>query len=203
MTSQDLRFRKLSSQHFKHDLPVLSLGQYDPDSHGEDEFSRKQVWFYVYGDEDIKQEFKTEFMELLEDWFVNDEMDWDMMTLYPTHVKGEVNTNMRDLFMDLAQETGISFDQALQRNQTIRESHEIDDVKAKVINLEGSIDVDRDLDGKNVILVDNIALSGISLLHGANRLKQKGAENVFGVTIGVNGDTIIPDEGQTASQLLD
>ena len=202
MTDGNLMFRRLSSQHFKHDVPVLAINRYYPDSHGEDDFSRKQVWFYTYGDEEIKEEFESKFTKMFEERFVNDDLEWDMMALYPTHVKDEVNPNLRDLFMDVASKTGISFEQVLTRNQNVRESHELEDEKAKVINLEGSIDVNRDIEGKNIILVDNIALSGISLLHGANRLKQKGAENVFAVTIGTNGEVVMPEKDVTASQLL-
>ncbi|PSH01898.1 MAG: hypothetical protein BRC26_02800, partial [Nanohaloarchaea archaeon QH_8_44_6] len=74
-------------------MPVLGLGEYKKDK-GEDDFSRKQVWFYVYGDEDIESEFETELEEMLNSRFVEDSLNWDLMTLYPTHYKGQVNANM-------------------------------------------------------------------------------------------------------------
>lgn len=205
MTDDGYLFRKLSSPHYKHEVPILALDEYKPDSHGQDDFSRKQAWFYTYGDEDIKEEFKSQFVELVNTHFAEDDIEWDMMTLYPTHAESEVNNNLRDLMMDIASETGISLEQVLRRSHTVRESHELEDDKAKVVNLEGSIEIDRDLDGKNVIIVDNITLSGISLLHGANRLKQRGADNVFGLCIGTatNGKGVQkPDQNQSASQLL-
>jgi len=205
MTNNSPVFRNLNSFHFKHEVPLLALNEYQPDSNGKDEFSRKQVWFYVYGDEDIKEEFRSKFVDLVNERFSEDDIEWDLMTLYPTHAKGQVNNNLRDLMMDVASETGISLEQVLERSYTVRESHELQDEKAKVVNLEGSISIDRDLEGKNVILVDNISLSGTSILHGANRLKQKGAENVFALCIGAKTEgknDVRNPENQTASQLL-
>lgn len=205
MTDNGYLFRNLSSPHYKHELPLLALDDYKPNSHGEDDFSRKQVWFYTYGDEDIKEEFKSQFIDLVNKYFADDSIEWDLMTLYPTHAEGVVNPNLRDLMMDVASETGTGFEQVLKRSHTVRESHELQDEKAKVVNLEGSIDVDRDVEGKNVILIDNIALSGVSLIHGANRLKQEGAENVLALSIGATTegrDVSYLDKKQKASELL-
>jgi len=44
------------------------------------------------------------------------------------------------------------FEQILQRSHTVRESHELQDEKAKVVNLEGSIDIDRNVEGKTLYL---------------------------------------------------
>lgn len=204
MTDKGYLFRNLSSSHYKHEVPLLALDDYKPDSHGEDDFSRKQAWFYTYGDEDIKEEFRSQFVDLFNKHF-DDDIEWDIITLYPTHAEGVINPNLRDLMMDVASETDIPFKQALKRSQTIRESHELQDEKAKVVNLEGSIDVDRDVEGKNVILVDNIALSGVSLIHGANRLKQEGANKVLALCIGAKTEekeSRSLDETQKVSKLV-
>lgn len=205
MTEHEYVFRNLSSRYYDKQLPVIALDEYKPESHGEDDFSRKQAWFYTYGDEDIKEEFREMFTELIRNHLENDDIKWDFMTTYPTHAEGVVNPNLRDLMMEVASDTEIGFDQVLKRTHTVRESHELQDEKAKVVNLEGSLDVERDLEGKNVIIVDNIALSGVSLLHGATQLEQAGAENVIALSIGAE----LTDTGsgkisknQLASQLL-
>jgi len=56
-----------------------------------------------------------------------------------------------------------------------------------VVNLSDSIEVS-DFNRKNVILFDNIALSGVSVVHGANQLIEAGAENVFVVVLGISED---------------
>lgn len=170
-------------KYFRNQCPVLALDEYKKDQ-GQHEFSRKQVWFYVYGDEEIEEEFHKGLKSLLESRFIDDEIDWDLMTLYPTHVQGEVNQHMQMLLKGLASEIDIKYDQVIERTKTVQENHEIDTDKAKALNLEGSIET-KDVEGKNVILVDNISLSGISLLHGAEEMLNNGANNVFGVCLGM------------------
>jgi phosphoribosylpyrophosphate synthetase len=176
-------YGKAELKHYQNPCPVLALGEYKKDK-GEDEFSRKQVWFYVYGEEGIEKEFRSNLKSLLESRFVEDQLDWNLMTLYPTHVKGKVNPHMQTLIRSLSSDTGIEYEQVLERTKNIEENHEIDSAKAKIVNLEGSIRV-KDFEGENVILVDNISLTGTSMLHGANQLLQNGAKRVFGVCIGM------------------
>ena len=200
--SNDL-FGKAESKYYENSCPVIALDEYNEDQ-GEDEFSRKQVWFYVYGDDEIEMEFHEDLKSLIEDRFIDDDIDWDLMTLYPTHVKGEVNPHMQTLLKGLSSDTGIKYQQVLHRNETIQENHELESGKAKIVNLEGSIDVD-DVQGKNIILVDNITLTGTSILHGANLLLENGAENVFGLCLGIGSN--FPGKkhisrGKKASELL-
>lgn len=180
------KFRQLESKYYQHSVPSLSVDYYDPDSHGKDDFSRKQVWFYVYGDEDLTEEFKEKVSEMFEEHIANSDIEWDLLTLYPTHVEGGINPHLRDLFLDVAGNYGIQMDQVLERTETIEENHEIKGEKSKVVNLEGSVDTTKDLDGKNVIIVDNIVLSGTSMLHGANKLKENGADKVLAVSLGTD-----------------
>lgn len=196
-------FAWASVPEYKEGVPTLGLGEYKKDK-GEDEFSRKQVWFYVYGDEDIKSEFESGFTDLLNSRFVEDKLNWDLMTLYPTHSKGEVNPNMEELLKDLSAETGINYRRVLERTKNIRENHELDSQRAKTVNLEGSIEA-KDFDGENVILFDNITLSGTSVLHGVNKLIENGAENVFAVVLGIHEnfpDKKMEDRNKKASKLI-
>jgi len=176
-------FAEASIPEYKSDIPILGLGEYREDQ-GEDDFSRKQTWFYVYGDDEIEEEFFKELKNIVNSRFVDDELNWDFMTLYPTHVKGEVNPNMENLLKQVASETGINYNQVLERNKTIRENHELDSKRAKVVNLAESVDV-KDFNGENVILFDNLALTGTSVVHGANKLIEEGAENVFVIVLGI------------------
>lgn len=179
------KIRNLNSKYFD-EVPLAALDYYEKDSHGEDEFSRKQSWFYSYGDEEIEEEFREELSNLFKSLFEEDGIEWDLITLYPTHSKGEVNPNMKALMLEISAESGIPFKQVLERSEDVRENHMIDDERAKTINLEGSVKVKSEVEGKNIILVDNIALSGISLMHGADLLRDKGAKNVFTVSLGTD-----------------
>lgn len=189
--------------YYKNSCPVLALDEYRKDQ-GQDDFSRKQVWFYVYGDDEIEEEFHSRLKSLIQDRFLEDSIDWDLMTLYPTHRKEEINPHMEDLLNSLSSEVDIEYDKVIKRIKSVEANHEIDSTKAKTVNLEGSVEVG-DVKGKNIILVDNITLSGTSLLHGTNKLLENGAENVFGLTLGMGSS--FPDKkriqrGKKASELF-
>lgn len=180
------KFRMLNSRYYEENVPLVALDYYDRDSHGEDDFSRKQVWFYTYGDKEIEQRFREDLGAVFRKLFSEDGLDWDMITLYPAHAEGTLNTHMMSLVMDVAGDVGIPVEQVIRRTETVSQNHEIEKEKAKVVNLEGSLEVLQDLKGKNVILVDNIVLSGVSMLNGASALKKKGAENVFSISLGTS-----------------
>ncbi len=196
------KFRMLESKYFQHKIPLAALDYYDQNSHGEDDFSRKQVWFYSYGDDEIEAEFREGLNNMLETLFSDDDTEWDLITLYPTHAKEVVNPNLRDLMMDVSADNNIPMRQVLERTETIRENHVMDKEKMKAVNLEGSIDITADVEGKNIILVDNLALSGLSMLHGTECLKKHGANKVFAVSLGTalekkDETTEITDENAT------
>lgn len=199
------KIRNLNSKYFQ-EVPLAALDYYEKDSHGEDDFSRKQAWFYSYGDEEIEKEFREELEELFETLFEEDGIDWDMITLYPTHSKGQINPNLKALMLEISAESGIPLNQVLERTEDVRENHMINDERAKAINLEGSVEVKADIKGKNIILVDNLALSGVSLLHGADILRNNGAKNVFTVSLGTDrryqSETRELNEEDTAESIL-
>ena len=196
-------FGEAKLEHFKNSCPVLALDEYKKDQ-GQDEFSRKQVWFHVYGDDEIEEEFYHGLKDMIESRFQNDDINWDLITLYPTHVKGKVNQHMDALLKRISKETGIEYRNVIERTKTIEENHELDSANAKAVNVEGTATCE-DVEGRNVLLVDNITLSGTSLLQGANLLFDEGAENVFGVCLGM-GESFPKknhiSRGKKASELL-
>lgn len=186
MTLDSFVYRKVDSKYFDYPANILGLDYYEEDSAGEDEFSRKQVWFYVYGDDDIKQEFTNQFSELLNIISGEDDDYWDLMTLMPSHAKGGYNNNMNELLEEVSSNVDINFERILHRNHTVRDNHELDNLKEKVINLESSIDIQDSVEGKNIIIVDNISLTGSTFLHAVELLKRNGANNVICMALGID-----------------
>ncbi|MBC5792895.1 MAG: phosphoribosyltransferase [Nanohaloarchaea archaeon] len=177
-------YRIAESEFYENPAKIFSLDYYTRENGGEDEFSRKQIWFQVYGDEEIEKEFNKRLTRLFQQHFNNG--DWDFVTMYPTHVKGEVNPHMKKLIEDIAEDLDLEYSQVLRRNETIEENHELESPRKKIVNVEGTVDITEDVEGKNVIVVDNIAISGTSLLHATNRLYEAGAKKVASVTLGVS-----------------
>lgn len=61
---------------------------------------------------------------------------------------------------------------------------DLDSVKAKLDALkEFGLQVNMNLEGKNVILLDDLYMSGLSIQYVAMKLKQAGADRVFGLSI--------------------
>jgi hypothetical protein len=193
MTNDNYLFRIAESPFYEKPAPIFALDYYQPDTHGEDDFSRKQVWFYVYGDDDIEREFREKLIDLFDIRFVQDETDWDLITVYPTHIEDGVNPHMIELFQAVGDNSEIPLNQVLRRNETIAENHNLDSLRQKVVNVEDTIDLAGDIEGKNVILVDNISISGSSLLHGARILEENGAEKVACVCLGISAKNVSKD----------
>lgn len=177
-------YRSVKSDYFDARADIFGIDHYRKGNRGEDDFSREQVWFYVYGDEDLKQKFGFRFLKMFRDIFEEDIVDWDIATLYPTHVKGKVNPHMAEIMKEIDSETGMEYRQLIHRTETIRENHEMYSVGKKAVNVRDSIEVE-DVEGSNVVVVDNISLSGSSLLHAVERLKQQGAEKVVCACLGL------------------
>ncbi len=195
-------YRPTESEHYDREAHVFGIDYYDRDSKGEDDFSRKLIWFYVYGDEDIRAEFRGSMEYLFEHLFEEDSENWDILTLYPTSTEGEVNTNLRKLFEEVIDGSSIDYDQVIFRNRNIEENHEINSVRKKVLNLEDSIDITGDVEGKNVIVADNITLSGTSMMHAVQELYRAGANKVACVCLGLGLEGKKNDqelEGNTAA----
>lgn len=197
-------YRALESDDYSERADVFGLDYYRRDGCGKDDFSRELVWMYVHGDEDLKRKYSEKFSSMINELFVQDSIDWDLITLYPTSTRNDVNSNLEDLLERCVDEKDLSYRQAVRRTRNISDNHEIEGFKKKVVNLEGSIDVD-DLNGKNVILVDNITLSGASFLHATEILKENGAENVACLCLGmgINGEVLDDKiDEKTASEAI-
>ena len=181
-------YRNLRSKYYDNNLGVLGLDYYRQDSQGEDDFTRRQVWFYTYGDEEIYEEFADELEDLFESVVIGSDISWDLITLVPTHFEEQINPNMERLVKTLGKAHDIDYRPLLRRGDTIHETSMIRSFRQRLINIEDSIDLTEDIEGQNVILVDNISVTGASMLHAANILYENGAENVLGVCLGLSYD---------------
>jgi hypothetical protein len=181
-------YRHLTSKYYDNDLGVYALDYYKPESRGEDDFSRKQVWFYVYGDQEIFEEFSEGLRELMDDTIASGDNSWDLITILPTHVEGQVNSNMEKLAESVSGEYGIPVRNLIERKTTINQNDVLGSFRERLINVEESLEVTEDVEGKNIILMDNISVSGASMLHAGNLLLENGASRVVGLVLGVSED---------------
>lgn len=179
-------YRVAQSSFYERDAYIFALDHYVPKSDREDEFSKKQVHFYNYGKEEHRDYFMEHFIKLFRMRFKRDKQEYDYITLYPTHEEGGLNEHMQTLVQGVAAATGIEVNQILRRNETIAPSHDLDSIEERKENVKGSVDVTEDIYGDSIIVVDNVSISGISLIDVTNLLYEAGADIVVCACLGLS-----------------
>lgn len=190
---------------YKYPAHVFALDYYEPGSQGEDEFSRKEAWFYYLGDEELENEFSERIEKLLVDLFVNNSIDWSYFTLAPSHKKDGLNENMLKICEQISEKGGLEYRQVLRRSRNIEESQEMGSVRQKVIGQEGSIEVTKDVEGDNIVIINNVSVSGVFLAYCTKMLLEAGAKTVCCVVLGVTNsirDVKRLEKGTTASTAM-
>jgi hypothetical protein len=195
-------YRRTKVEGYDDTAHVFAVDYYRPGSKGEDDFSRKEAWFYYLGDDELEEEFGDRLDTILEDLFVDNTIDWDVLTLAPSERKDELNSNMLKISRDASEKTGIEYRQLLRRNRNVYETGELEGSMKRISNLQNSIEITEDVEGLNIILLDNVSIYGFKLAHMTEMLLNAGAERVFCVCLGVtNTERGVQDleKGVTAS----
>ena len=190
---------------YKYPAHIFALDYYEPGSHGEDEFSRKEVWFYYIGDDELEKEFSSRVEKLLDDLFVNNSIDWNYFTLAPSNEIDGLNENMLKICDTISEKEEIEYRQVLRRSMKVDESDEMSSTRQKVINQEGSIEITQDVEGDNIIILDNVSVSGVYLAYCTKMLLEADAKTVCCVVLGVTNsirDVKRLEKGTTASNAM-
>ena len=149
---------------------------------GNDEFSKKLLDFYFNGNNaDFFMQGLVDIYKLV---FEKDKIRFDIITLIPGHESGSANQMMKLLAERFSAAVGIPYEQVLFRNRTVKQNHEINNVKGRYENMKDSIDVTKNVKGKNIILMDNTIISGMSAVYITKILKERGAGNVVCLSLG-------------------
>lgn len=185
---------------------IFGIDYYEPGSQGEDDFSRREVWFYHCGDEGLKEEFGGRLEQLLLELFIDNTISWDFITLAPAEEKDKVNPNMLEICEDAAEVLGIEYRQVLRRSETITERSEMRAPEIEIEDMEQTIEVSSEVSDQNIVLIDNVSISGLKLAYYTNLLLKAGAKRVFCVTLGVtNHERKVKElaSGVTASAVVE
>ena len=162
---------------------IFGINHYMPIEMGKEEYSKRLLYFYKYGNE--TEFFLNKLVELFNLRFTGDSIKFDYVTLYPSHKKDQINANMVNLATKFSKVTGLSYKQILRRNRDIKPGHELKTFEERKENLKSSIDILENVAGKNIIVLDNTATTGISLIDMTNLLIEKGAKNVVCICLGL------------------
>lgn len=163
---------------------IFAIGHYKSKALGEDDFSKKLIYFYKYGND--LDYFLEKIVDLYKLRFENDSIKFDYITLYPTRQKGNVNPNMEKLAQELSKKIGIQYKKIIARNRDIKPNHELKTFEERKSNVTDSIDILEDIKEKNILLLDNTTTTGISLIDATNLLVEKGANHVACICLGLS-----------------
>jgi hypothetical protein len=174
----------MSKQFYQEIVLIFALGHYISHTEGEDDFSKELIYFYLHGNK--KELFLEELTKLLNMRIIGDSISFDIITLYPTREKDKFNPQMLSLIQELSKKINIPYEQLINRNRTIKASHELSTFDDRVNNLKGSINISQDVKGKRIIILDNVSTTGLSLIDAANKLYENGAKEVIGLCLGLS-----------------
>lgn len=153
-------------------MPVFALGHYLPKGGGEDEFSKKINYFHLYGN-DLGY-FLGRFLEFYKNR-IDGGITFDVVCVAPSHKEGKINSHMVELARAFADKIGAPYREVLRRNRTVKRQHELKTDPERMENVAGSLSADGDLEGKNVLVFDNVSISGATVREVHNILKEKKA----------------------------
>ena len=194
-------YRRTKLDGYKDAAHIFALDYYRPGSQGEDDFSRKEAWFYYLGDKLLEEEFGESLEKILDDLFVDNTVDWDIITLAPSSGREGLNQNMLGICRSVSEKLGIEYQQVLRRTREVEDSGEFQDSR-RILEMQSSMEVEGDVEGMNIILLDNVSIHGSKLSYLTEILLDTGAKRVFCVCLGVTNhvrEVQDLDEGVTAS----
>lgn len=181
-------YRYTEIEGMEHPAHVFGIDYFEPGSNGEHLFSRKEVLFYHDGDEDLKKEFSAKLEDLLRELFVLNSVDWDFVTLAPSRQRDGLNENMLEIVEKASSRAGMEYSQVMRRTRELELTSELSGSQGQISNQEGSIEVSGEVEGKNVVIVENVSVTGIELVYMTQVLLEAGAERVYCLTLGLTND---------------
>ena len=177
-------YRGQKCGHCKEIIPVFGLGHHKPEEEGEDQFTKCVINFYNYGNSREMDYLLQQSVNLFKERFEGD-VKFDFICVMPTHNKGETNRNMEKFARMLSAEIMVPYAQIVHRNKTIKGQHELKSKDERLENVKGSFDITAGLKGKNILVLDNLIITGSNAQELFDALKEAGAKSVFFICFGL------------------
>jgi hypothetical protein len=169
-------------------LSVFALNEYHPltqtESPPEDSF--RLYSFAKQGERTYMNHFVERLRDLIYRRLLTAATTFDLITVYPGHEAGSISEVLADLARETVKETHIIYADLLERTRTMPRQKTLsrDERWQAAENPSDHLTAVNRLDGRSVILLDDVCTSGASLSAGAHVLRAAGADRVLGVTLG-------------------
>ncbi|MEW6529186.1 MAG: hypothetical protein AB1391_04815 [Candidatus Micrarchaeota archaeon] len=101
------------------------------------------------------------FLNRLSELFqTRNDVKFDLVCLCPSSSKGSLNENMNKLITEFCKKTGVENKQILTRIRDTKKQHEILTKDERILNVKDSLDLTENIEGKNILVIDNLSNSG-------------------------------------------
>ncbi|MCL4362391.1 hypothetical protein M1585_02850 [Candidatus Parvarchaeota archaeon] len=167
-------------------IPIFSLGHYKNVAAGTDEFSKILMNFYLYGNDKFTLYLLNRLCASYKEWFEPDKFMFDYICVIPSHTKNKVNVHLEQLAKSFGNAIGVEYKLLLVRNRDVLKQHEINTVQTRLENVKDSISVNYDINGKSILVLDNITTTGVTIMVAHEALKVAGAKEVIFFTLGLS-----------------
>lgn len=179
-------------------LPVVAVDRFehvDPATPGDaDPFSRAVVEFKA-GEDAHRGRFREAFGRLLAGP-LGDAVTPGVATVLPGHAAGSLHGPLVELAsaavagVATGPGSALVYDQRLRRTRTVTRQRDRprEDRWGAIAGIRDSLGVRGGLDGRAVLLVDDVVVTGASLAAGADLLAGGGAGRVVGLALGMTAD---------------
>jgi len=94
---------------------------------------------------------------------------------------------MDELLEILSQDVELPYRPILERSEDYASQKELSDKEDRIENVEDKIRCTENLNGEDVIVIDDVYTTGATMYNSAKALREKGAGTVVGLVLGRDG----------------
>ncbi len=172
----------------KHKLSLKWLGVA---SNYDDKILKSLIWEYKYG---FNESLAEVFSEIMFSYFekITDQVQLDknnlalsFIPLAPKKLRWRGFNQSKLLAENLARQLGFAVVDSLKRKAYSSPQMSLETKKQRFQNIKNSFEAknEKEIRGKDIILIDDVCATGATLIEAAKTLKQAGAGNVFGLVL--------------------
>jgi len=161
------------------EVQVLAPRHYYPSYSRKDDYSKKIV-------DSKNDDLSDYFFEEIKAIFPELPFTPDLIVIVPASKLGRFSTTMVSLCGKLSNALNIPFDKLIQRVREGKKLTSCPTQEERYDSVNGAFKVTRELNGENIVLLDDTKVSGVTLPECAKELKKTGASDVVAICLGIN-----------------
>lgn len=166
-------------------IPIFGIGHHDLKGSNDIDSNKSKFSYQFYKDGEHFDYFLTRIRDFYEKRCRGD-IDFDYLTIVPTHHINKFNENMIKLCNALSKELKIqnSLD-IIKRIKEAKPLHKIQEKEERMKINKETLKISIDVNGKNILVLDNTSTSGSTAQILFHMFKENGANNIIFIVLGL------------------